>query len=220
MNSKREVILELARRYDYDAVHAHQVECLAGTLFMELLPLHHLGREERKLLEYAAILHDIGYYVRSEGHHRHTLQLIMMEPMTELSREEKAIVANIARYHRKALPSPQHTAYAVLPDESRQVVDLLAPLLRIADALDRPHRSQVTELSCSIEAQRVVLTVGAHDQLTDEAINLQSKSDMFERNYNRKVALTATAPRVSPDLDAARFAFEEWAVAGHEAQRT
>ena len=31
-----EAIMELARRYNYDAGHAHQVECLAGTLFMEI----------------------------------------------------------------------------------------------------------------------------------------------------------------------------------------
>src|SRR5947209_3319329 len=150
MNAKLEAVLELARRYDYDADHAHQVECLAGTLFMELEPLHNLGREDRKLLEYAAILHDIGYFVSSKSHHRHTLQMIMMEPLPEFTREEKTVLANIARYHRKALPTPAHTAYWILSDSDRQRVDLLAPLLRIADALDRAHCKTVTELTCAI----------------------------------------------------------------------
>src|ERR1041385_8934213 len=101
MNAKLNAILELARRYDYDAGHSHQVECLAGTLFMELEPLHRLSREDRKLLEYAAILHDIGYYVSSRGHHRHSLNVVVMEPLLEFSRDEKTIIANLVRYHRK-----------------------------------------------------------------------------------------------------------------------
>ena len=137
MNSKLDAILELARRYDYDSGHAHQVECLAGTLFMELQSLHQLERGDRKLLEYAAILHDIGYFVSSKAHHRHALQMIMMEPMPEFSREDKTIIANLARYHRKALPTVDHTAFGILSDVDKQRVGLLAPLLRIADALDK-----------------------------------------------------------------------------------
>src|SRR5436190_812179 len=148
MNAKLNAILELARRYDYDAGHAHQVECLAGTLFMETQPLHQLEREDRKLLEYAAILHDIGYYVSARGHHRHALQMIMMEPLSEFSREDKTVIANLARYHRKALPTLEHTAYGILSDADKQRVNMLAPLLRLADALDRSHQGLVTELFC------------------------------------------------------------------------
>ena len=86
MVSRQDAVLEIARRYDYDAAHAHQVECLAGTLFMETEKLHRLGREDRKLLEYAAILHDIGYYLTSRSHHKHALQLIMMEPLIPFTR--------------------------------------------------------------------------------------------------------------------------------------
>src|SRR5437016_11568367 len=117
MDSQRNAILELARRYAYDAEHAHQVECLAGTLFVEMASLHQREREDRKLLEYAAILHDIGTYVSSRGHHRHALQMIMMEPLPDFAREERQVIANIARYHRKALPTLEHTAYAILNDE-------------------------------------------------------------------------------------------------------
>ena len=66
---------------------------------MELEPLHQLGREDRKLLEFAAILHDIGYYVSSRSHHRHTLNMIMMEPLLGFSREERNVIANIARHY-------------------------------------------------------------------------------------------------------------------------
>jgi len=197
MNTRLNAILELARRYDYDALHAHQVECLAGTLFMELEPLHRLSREDRKLLEYAAILHDIGYYLTSRGHHRHTLQMIMMEPLLEFDREEKTVIANIARYHRKALPAPEHTAYGVLSDADRRRVDLLAPLLRLADALDRGHRRVVQELSCEWDDTTVTLCVGCDSDLPDEAAAVARKADMFHHVYAREVRLRLVRPRLS-----------------------
>jgi exopolyphosphatase/guanosine-5'-triphosphate,3'-diphosphate pyrophosphatase len=197
MSAQRGAILELARRYDYDARHAHQVECLAGTLFMEMQPLHQLEDADRKLLEYAAILHDIGYYAGACGHHRHTLQMIMMEPLSDFSREEKTVIANIARYHRKALPSLEHTAYAILDEAARRRVALLAPLLRIADALDRSHRELVQELFCDIGAALVTVRASSEHTLSAEALALDRRADLFRLVYRREVALEVVRPTLS-----------------------
>lgn len=204
MNSKLDTILELARRYDYDAVHAAHVECLVGTLFMELEALHRLSRENRKLLEYAAILHDIGSYISDRGHHRHTLQMIMMEPLTAFSRDEKTVIANVARYHRKALPSLEHTAYGILSDADKRRVNLLAPLLRIADALDHSRRSHVKELSCEVTEDAVILHAGAEGDLAEERASVERRSDMFGAVYGREIRLNVFPPRlrfapISPD---------------------
>lgn len=196
MNPKQDAVLELARRYDYDPLHAHQVECLAGTLFMELESLHLLGREDRKLLEYASILHDIGYFISSKSHHRHTLQLIMMEPLPAFSRSEKLIVANIARYHRKAVPSLEHTAYALLTYEERRRVDLLIPLLRIADALDRTHAKCVQELSCRIQPEEVIFQIGARGEANTEVEALRRAADLFRTVYGREPIPEVVHPRL------------------------
>jgi exopolyphosphatase / guanosine-5'-triphosphate,3'-diphosphate pyrophosphatase len=196
MNPKLDTILELARRYDYDAGHAHQVECLAGTLFMELQSLHQLERGDRKLLEYAAILHDIGYFVSSKAHHRHALQMIMMEPMPAFTREDKTLIANLARYHRKAMPTVDHTAFGILSDVDRQRIGLLAPLLRIADALDNSHKSPVQELFCDITDDTVILYVGADGDLPEETQALARRSDMFRHVYRRDLQLRVLSPRL------------------------
>jgi exopolyphosphatase/guanosine-5'-triphosphate,3'-diphosphate pyrophosphatase len=208
MNAKLDAILELARRYDYDADHAHQVECLAGTLFMELESLHNLGREDRKLLEYAAILHDIGYYVTARGHHRHALQMIMMEPLPEFSREEKTVIANLARYHRKTLPTVEHTAYGILSDEDKQRVNLMAPLLRLADALDRSHQGLVKELFCDIRDDAAIIYVGSEMDLPVESAALARKADMFREVYRRDAQLRVLRPRLPNAKVEAEFAFE------------
>lgn len=209
MNAKLNAILELARRYNYDAGHSHQVECLVGTLFMELESLHNLSRDDRKLLEYAAILHDIGYYVSGRGHHRHALNMIMMEPLTELTRDEKTIIGNLVRYHRKTLPTVEHTAYGILSDENKQRVNLLAPLLRIADALDRSHRGAVKELFCDIREDAVTIYVGADEELPVESEALARKADMFRQVYRRDVQMRVLRPRLpNARQETAEFAFE------------
>jgi len=209
MNLKLAAILELARRYHYDAGHSHQVECLAGTLFMELEPLHQLDPGDRKLLEYAAILHDIGYFVGAKGHHRHALQMIMMEPLPELSREEKTIIGNLARYHRKAMPNPEHTAFGILSEADKNRVMKLAPLLRIADALDRSHQGQVQELFCEIADDGVVVFVGAEQDMPTEVAAIERKGDMFRQVYRRDIRLHVLRPRLpSATITAADFAFE------------
>ena len=208
-NPKLAAILELARRYQYDPGHAHQVECLAGTLFMELEALHGLNKDSRKLLEYAAILHDIGYFVSAKGHHRHALNMIMMEPLPELTRDEKTLIANLARYHRKAPPSLDHTAYGILSDEDKERVNRLAPLLRIADALDRSHEGAVQELFCEVRDDVVTLYVGAEKELPVETAAVERKGDLFREVYRKDIRLTVLRPRLPEGASVVSdFAFE------------
>lgn len=192
-----EAILNLARQYNYDPVHAHQVECLAGTLFMELAEYHKLPRADRKLLEYAAILHDIGYYVSSAGHHRHTLMMILTEPLVPFSREEVKIIANVARYHRKALPTPEHTIYGTLDEANRQRVNYLAALLRVADALDRSHKSLVKELTCDVTEDTVICNVVADEEMRVEAEAVARRSDLFRAVFRKTLRVDVQLPRLA-----------------------
>ncbi len=189
MDAQRKAVLELAERYQYEPNHAHQVECLAGTLFLLMRPLHNLETEERKLLEFAAILHDIGYFLSPKGHHRHALHLILNEPLQVFTRSEKAVIANIARYHRKALPTVEHTAFAVLSDEDKRRVMLLAPLLRVADALDRGHTSAVKEMRLDINDEALLLRIGVEHDIPEEIWAVERRCEMFEQVYGRKLHL-------------------------------
>ena len=206
MDARRKAILGLAQHYHYDAEHANQVECLAGSLFIDLQQLHGLDDEDRKFLEYAAILHDIGSYLGARGHHRNTLQLIMMEPLMEFSREEKTFLANIARYHRKSHPNLNHTAFALLSEENQKKVWHLAPILRIADALDRSHKAPVNELQCELADDALILHIGASGDMMQEEASLNRRGDLFREVYGREVRLNLRPVRIMnaepPDLTA------------------
>ncbi len=197
MNQRRNDILNFARRCDFDEAHAEQVECLAGTLFLALEPLHKLDSEDRRLLEYAALLHDIGYSVEAKGHHRHGMNLVLMEPLPDFSKEEKLMVANLVRYHRKSLPTLEHAAFAALSDSCKLRIGLLAPLLRIADALDRSHRRRVQEINFDINSATISLFLGADEELPQEMAALSRKIDMFRHVYKRDLEIHYVLPRLS-----------------------
>lgn len=196
-----DAILELARRYNYDADHSHQVECLAGTLFMELADYHKLDRGDRKLLEYAAILHDIGYVVSGQGHHRHAMMMILTEPLIPFSRDEVKIIANVARYHRKALPNPQHTVYGTLSEADRQRVAYMAAMLRVADALDRSHKARVHELTCEVTEDAVVLHVISDADMSEETAAIARRGDLFQAVFKKTPRLEVQLPRLSAPKD-------------------
>ncbi|HEY4328273.1 MAG TPA: Ppx/GppA phosphatase family protein, partial [Phycisphaerae bacterium] len=65
---RRRSVFELGRRCNFDEKHALQVARLALALFDQLAPLHQLGPRQRELLEYAALLHDVGWHIGHSGH--------------------------------------------------------------------------------------------------------------------------------------------------------
>ena len=147
---QRQVVTEMARRYGVSLAHARQVASLARAMFVGLASLHRLPLNSGRWLEAAAYLHDIGHFVSSTRHHRHSQYLVANSDLPGFTDRERLLVANLCRYHRKALPDPDHDHYRQLHQEDRQAVRLLIPLLRIADGLDRSHRQLVTSVDCQV----------------------------------------------------------------------
>ena len=82
---------------------------------------------------------------------------------------ERAIVANVARYHRKSAPQLDHDNFRALPREDRGKVKSMAAILRVADALDREHRGKVTDVSARVDGGALLLDVqGAGDRALEE----------------------------------------------------
>ena len=146
---RRRSVVALAERCVYDEAHAARVAALALSLFDGTRRRHGLGDMERSLLEYAALLHDIGHHISYPGHHKHTYYLIKNGDLRGFHPLEIEVLANVARYHRRGHPCKRHAPYAALPKPARRAVRVLAGCLRIADALDRSHRQVVRRVHVS-----------------------------------------------------------------------
>jgi exopolyphosphatase / guanosine-5'-triphosphate,3'-diphosphate pyrophosphatase len=178
----------LARRYDFEAAHAQQVTRLAVALFEQLRELHGLGETERRILIVAALLHDIGQFVSYRRHHKHSYYLIANSELPAFTPRQILLVALVARYHRRGEPQEDHEGYADLPRGDREVVDRLAALLRIADALDREHQQQVSTLTATVrKGEELVLAVEGTGDLLPERWAVQRKAKMCERVFGLRV---------------------------------
>jgi exopolyphosphatase / guanosine-5'-triphosphate,3'-diphosphate pyrophosphatase len=184
-----EACRRLGRKFEWDEAHGEKVSALACRLFDDLADVHHLGARERLLLQAGALLHDVGDFVRYDGHHKHGYYLILHSDIMGLSPEERAIVANLARYHRKSGPSESHPNFRELGKEARAAVRGLASILRIADALDREHKGKVIGLRATVGKSRVKLEIaGAADRELEEWTVLE-KAALFKDVFGLDVTL-------------------------------
>jgi CHAD domain-containing protein len=106
--------------------------------------------EERYLLHAAALLQEVGHFKKGKAHHKESYRMIRrISPPAGWTKKDLEIVALIARFHRRALPRPDHRFLKAYTFPLRQSIILLASILRFANAFHakpyRPVRSLIVE---------------------------------------------------------------------------
>lgn len=162
---RRSSVLGLVERSDVERAHATHVARLALRIFDQTQDLHRFRTGERELLEYAALLHEVGMHVSYQDHQKHSYYLISHAGLRGFTTDQVAIVANVARYYRKATPSEEHDNFAPLSRAQKDVVCKLAAMLRIADALDRGRRRAVRDVGVEVTKDKVMF----HPRLRGDA---------------------------------------------------
>lgn len=181
--------LQIGRKYMFDEQHGTIVASYAVRLFDETRALHNLNLDYRLLLEVAALLHDIGSFVNMNDHHKHTQYLLTATPVIGLNQSQMAIVANVARYHRKSLPKVAHDAYRVLSSKDRVIVSKLAALLRLADAMDNEHASKVTDIEMQYRKPKFHIRLKGDGDMLLEKWALANKSALFEEVFSTRLVV-------------------------------
>jgi exopolyphosphatase/guanosine-5'-triphosphate,3'-diphosphate pyrophosphatase len=179
----------LGKKYHYDEEHSRAVADLALILFDALIPEHGMSKRERRLLEVAAILHDIGMFIGAAGHHKHGGYIVAHSDVFGLQREELDMVASVIRYHRGEAPVETDIAYRALQRSERILVLKLASILRVADALDRGHSHQIKYLVVEHKPESIVLHTQGNRDLSLERTGLEEKADLFQDVFGYKVVL-------------------------------
>jgi len=195
---RRRSVFELGRRCNFDEKHALQVTRIALSLFDNLQSLHRMTADDREALEYASILHDVGWHIGHSGHHKHSGYLIKNGDLEGFSPNELDVIANVARYHRKSLPKKAHNDYIALNPEDRERVWKLAGILRIADGLDRGHYGNVVQVRTITRDDTVSIRVFTQSDPELELWGARHKTDMFEKIFDRRTKLSAQPAKSLP----------------------
>lgn len=180
-----------AEKYKVNLHHAKRVASCAVQLFDQLQAEHGMGYRYRILLEAAALLHEIGTFVSTRAYHKHTYYLAANSEIYGLTRTEVAIVANVARYHRRSVPKPSHAEYISLSQENRIAVNKLAALLRLAKALDVSDIRNADQVTCSVTGNVLTLRVPGMSETSLAKRSLEVRSDFMEDVYGLKIEFKA-----------------------------
>lgn len=162
-----------------DVRHTRQVALLGGWLFDALAPRFKLPPEDRRLLEAAAWLQDVGYLISYEDHHKHSYRLIQNSRLPGFRPRELELVANVARYHRGSVPKKKHANYRRLSSAEQQRVARLAAILRLAGGLDRTNLQLVTGLSVVDDPHGLAILVEAAEYPEVDIHAAQRRAEFF-----------------------------------------
>lgn len=186
----RAEVLELMANLETEPDHVLHVARLALQLFDNTSAWHHLGARDRMLLEGAACLHDIGWRTapQGRGHHKESARLIRERGWKHFTSEEVELMAQIARYHRKNMPSLDHAEFAGLSAEQRLRVRKLSAFLRIADGLDRRHEQSITQVAVELWPDKVLVKVGSSDDAQRELSAANKKSDLARALFGKDIS--------------------------------
>jgi exopolyphosphatase/guanosine-5'-triphosphate,3'-diphosphate pyrophosphatase len=193
----------MAVRYGYPEEHSQKVASFARQIFEHTNHLHGMGERDALILEYAGLLHDIGYHIGYSKHHKHGFYLIMNGDLPGFSNDEKILLANLVRYHRKARPSSCHPAFAALPRRIRMKVKRLTAILRIADGLDRSHFSLFDEIQCKTgsedKVQFQLMVAGSGMDMALDLYSAKRHARYFERVFGVDTSFTVRSVDPVPD---------------------
>jgi len=188
-NPRRRSVFELVRKCDWHEKHSVHVANMAIQLFDALEDDLALPDGDRELLEFASLMHDIGYHISHRKHHKHALYIIRHADLKGFTEDEINMMANIARYHRRSTPKKRHKRYRKMDKQLQERIKKLSGLLRVADGLDRSHYQNVQQLEINNGQKQITLYLTTEAEPELEIWGATRKSHLFEEVTGKKLKI-------------------------------
>jgi exopolyphosphatase/guanosine-5'-triphosphate,3'-diphosphate pyrophosphatase len=150
-------ITALRNRYGVDAEQASRVEATALALFDQAEQAWGLEPDDRRLLSWAARIHEIGLAIAHSQYHQHGAYLVENSDIAGFSRTEQQILAVLVRNQRRA---PSLGGFEKLPDRLVANAQRCAILLRLAVMLHRSHdRDLPPQAALAVDGDTLTLSL-------------------------------------------------------------
>jgi len=177
---------DMLNKFSKNTSHPKEVQRIASLIFEEVnKKIFETDTAEKKYLEIAALLHDIGYYIDPKGHNKYSMKMIMENGLDGLNHEEEKIVACICRYHRGSLPDKiEHEVYNTLDKRNRKIVKRMGGILKLADGLDPKHKRLIREIKINFNKEyRIAEIIIVPEEKPIDLSSAIRKRDLFEIGF-------------------------------------
>lgn len=136
-DTRDKTVMDVAQRYSVDMEQALRVKETAENLFKYVSSGWGLDEKaDLKLLQWAALIHEIGLSIAHTQYHRHGAYLVGYSDLPGFSRYEQINLATLVRMHRRKFPLEE---FESVTSNMKTVILRLCILLRLAVVM---HRSR------------------------------------------------------------------------------
>ena len=148
-------IRALQARYEVDTEQAARVEATAMSLFDQAELPWRLDPDNRRLLAWAARIHEIGLVIAHSQYHQHGAYLVENSDIAGFSRTEQQTLAALVRNQRR---NPNPASFDKVPDRLVANVQRCALLLRLAVLMHRSHdRDPLPVVELDVDGDEMLL---------------------------------------------------------------
>lgn len=158
VDDPRDVSIEaLVQRYGIDRAQAQRVEDTALRLFDQVGTRWNLGDDERRMLVWAARVHELGLAIAHSQYHVHGAYVLEHSDIAGFSRQQQLFLAALVRNHRRNVSNKSLEA---LPDRLLAPARRCAALLRLAVLLHRSHEAEsIPKLDARVSGNAITLSL-------------------------------------------------------------
>ena len=186
-------VRNLAIQYESDVEHVEHVAMLSLQMFDSLVDggLIQPVTGERELLWAASMLHDVGMTISYDDHHKHSRYLIVSAELPGFDPRERALIAQISRYHRKGAPKLGEMA-TLAREGDEDVVARCSVILRLAEHLERGRDQSVREARLRANGHGVDLHLEAAGEnliLPRWSVERYGDGEAFEKVFGRRLLI-------------------------------
>lgn len=184
-------IYTLLNFFGENIAHAEQVYNLSIQLFKQLKVLHKLPRAYVKVLRTAAMLHDCGNHIKYYNHHKHSCYIILNSNLYGISHKDLVMAAFVASMHRKGDVNPvEFMKYRdMLTEEDVDAILKLGVIVRIAESLDRSMSNVITNITCDVLGDSVIMKTESEGDCSLEVKDAMSCLSDFRKAYKKNLQI-------------------------------
>ena len=189
---RADAVRNLAIQYESDIPHVEHVARLALQMFDSLADTGLITPRagERELLWAASMLHDVGMTISYGDHHKHSRYLIESAELYGFRPRERALIAQMTRYHRKGIPK-LGAIEGLAGEGDEELLERCSMILRLAEHLERGRDQAVSEVRLDTNGDGIDLHLKAAGDLTLPrwSVERYGDGDAFERVFERRLLI-------------------------------
>jgi exopolyphosphatase/guanosine-5'-triphosphate,3'-diphosphate pyrophosphatase len=156
--------------------------------------------EYRRMLEAAAILHEVGRSKTGNGHagghqKRAYRKIGKLTPPVGWTQEEIRCIAVIARYHRGTLPLTSNSSFVGLSAKRRLELLPIIGILRLANAFDDEHDRGISQVAVERRDGLVILRASGLQKISPRAEHVARARYLLETSCGMPLMIQPTPNR-------------------------